>query len=325
MSLPPLIRYAQLALGLLLGAAVHAQEVEQQEQVIPITLPELEVLGEIPVDVSALPSRATRVPAPPYIYTVSSSNCGWKYSPGLITTCNHGESLLRVTILEFGYGNIPDVRMSGEQLPSSAEYATTTVCSTVSCLSTPLTSKEWPKIQEFDIKILIDANAKRLFIEVPFYSVQGKKEYTFICRGGDEKYLDEIYQKTDTIYVRPMTCALNDGVESEVTLLSPDNDVSWHSRGSFSHDYADIVGLCGKYPQFGALRHFRLRGFEFTMSFEDIVADSANKVQYFTLHLSLRQNSKIISDKAEPIGILHPQGRLRKCKIRSRKIYVQRL
>jgi hypothetical protein len=158
---------------LLLGVAVqvHAQEAEQQEQVISITLPELEVLGEIPVDVSALPSRATRAPAPPYIYTVSSSNCGWEYNPGLITTCNHGESLLRMTILEFGYGNIPAVRMSGGQLLSSAEYTTTTVCSTVSCLSMPLTSKEWPKIQEFDIKILIDANAKRLFIEIPLYKV----------------------------------------------------------------------------------------------------------------------------------------------------------
>jgi hypothetical protein len=105
-----------------------------------------------------------------------------------------------------------------------------------------------------------------------------------------------------------MTCALNDAEESEVTLLSPDDDVSWHSRGQFSIDFADIVGLCGKYPQFGALRHFRLRGFEFTMSSEDIVTDSANRVQYFTLHLSLRQNPKIISDKAEPIGILHPKG-----------------
>jgi hypothetical protein len=81
---------------------------------------------------------ATLAPAPPLsyvqVYAVGSTNVGWETlsnSSALSTTYDHGGANLYVEVLELGYGGNPIVKMNGGLLPSSANYATYSVCSDV--------------------------------------------------------------------------------------------------------------------------------------------------------------------------------------------------
>ncbi|UPT56072.1 YolA family protein [Dickeya zeae] len=79
-------------------------------------------------------SGPLRAPAPALsrvaIYAVGSSNCDWEYitSGQFSTTCDHGGSLLRVAVVEMGYGSNPVAWMNSNLLPRSANYQTDTIC-----------------------------------------------------------------------------------------------------------------------------------------------------------------------------------------------------
>jgi len=73
-----------------------------------------------------------RAPAPPLtsvsIYAVGSSNCDWEYLPGSTTSCDHGDSQLRVAVLEVGYSSNRIAWFNGGLLPLSANYASEGIC-----------------------------------------------------------------------------------------------------------------------------------------------------------------------------------------------------
>ena len=81
--------------------------------------------------IASAPAQAA--PAAPLtkmrIYAVGSSNCDWERPEGqFTTTCDHGGAVLRVAVLEVGYGFTPQASMMGDNLPSSALIETIPVC-----------------------------------------------------------------------------------------------------------------------------------------------------------------------------------------------------
>jgi hypothetical protein len=141
--------FAFLAAACVVSASIHAQapvEARSGQQALT-ALPVLDSRGEIPVsgDSPFVPPGAKRAPAPPlttiWVYGVGSTNCGWEYTSDLyLTKCDHGGGELRVAILEIGYGANRIASMNGGVLPSSAMYASTTVCVTGGRYTWPCTA-----------------------------------------------------------------------------------------------------------------------------------------------------------------------------------------
>ena len=136
----------------------------------------------------------------------------------------------------------------------------------------------WPEMAEFSAKVGIETSARSIFLEIPLIDLHGQTQYHFICIGGSEKYLDQLGDNSNINYVRPLACRLVDGttdpVKSEESLLSEDDSAYWFSRGQI-HQFSELTGSCAKYPEYGALRHFRLRGFDLTLVFGDVEVDKA--------------------------------------------------
>jgi hypothetical protein len=162
---------------------------------------------------------------------------------------------------------------------------------------------------DFSAKFGVETAAEYIFFEVPLIDVHGQTRYNFICIGGSQKYLDQLSDRYGADYVGPLACRLVEGKldprKSGESLLSEDESAYWYSRGQI-HDFSELTGSCGRYPEYGALRHFRLRGFELTLSFGNLEVDKAGNPTYFTLTISLRRDTSITSPQAEQTGYLTP-------------------
>ena len=133
------------------------------------------------------------------------------------------------------------------------------------------TPNEWPRVREFQASFGINASSERRFLLLPIYNYDNDEEYRLVCIGGSTECLDRLSSEMGAIFVGPLQCNLRDRAEihHEHTLLGEDGSPAWHTRGQFSWD--QLVGDCGDYPEYGRVRHFRLRGFELTLAVEDVI------------------------------------------------------
>jgi len=173
--------------------------------------------------------------------------------------------------------------------------------------------RKWPRISEFTFTIGIFTKSERIHFEIPLVDEQGNTIYTLFGTGGSDNYLDHLSAKDDINYVGPLQIRLVEGTkDSEGSLLSEDDSPPWHTRGQVHS--SQLVGACGKYPEYGVLRHFRLRGFELTLQFLDIETDKNGKPVYFNLKISLRTCPECTSAQTERPGYLSPYREVRNCK-----------
>jgi hypothetical protein len=172
---------------------------------------------------------------------------------------------------------------------------------------------KWPLLQQFTARIGVDTSAPRIFFQLPLLDVHGVTRYTVNCVGGDNEFLGRLGDRRGINYIGPFACRLNEGKSNdEDSLLSEDDSAYWYSRGQV-HDFGEIIGACGRYPEYGAVRHFRLRGFELTLEFTDIVIDGKGKPAYFVLAISVRRDATALSAEAEQTGYLTPYKTGRGC------------
>ena len=173
--------------------------------------------------------------------------------------------------------------------------------------------QKWPVLAEFSTAIGIETAAESIFWDFPLIDVHGRAQYRFRCRGGSEEYLNKLSDKVDVNYVGPFACWLIQGdSDTEASLLSEDESPYWYSRGQV-HDFHELLGACGRYPEYGDVRHFRLRGFVLTLDFGDIEVDKQGNPTYFTLTVSLRRDPTAHSAQAEQTGYLTPYKAGRNC------------
>ena len=169
----------------------------------------------------------------------------------------------------------------------------------------PSTADEWPRVREFQASFGINAASERIFLLLPMYNYDNNEEYRLVCIGGSTEYLDRLSSEMGAIFVDPLQCNLWDRAEiqHERTLLGEDGSPAWHTRGQFS--WHQLVGDCGDYPEYGRLRHFRLRGFELTLAVEDVILVD-DQIDYFVLTVSLREDRSIRSSRTEQTGYMRP-------------------
>ncbi|MFG1496709.1 YolA family protein [Saccharospirillum sp. HFRX-1] len=124
-----------------ISATTHAEDVAGSHQVITaqpvISAQSSPIFTGVKVNEEIQLGSSARAPAPPLtlvsVLGVYSSSCGWEYPPSgaFSTSCNHGGSIMRVAVLELGYGSNRVAWMNGSVLPSSAMYNRQPVCSNV--------------------------------------------------------------------------------------------------------------------------------------------------------------------------------------------------
>ncbi len=173
---------------------------------------------------------------------------------------------------------------------------------------------QWPKMKEFEIDFVVQTTAEKIEFMKPLYDINSTVRYLFVCRGGNTEYLDKLSDQTNINYVGQLGCRLIEGdKEVEDSLLAEDDSAPWHTRGQF-FSYDEMIGDCGNYPEYGRLRHFRLRGFELTLSAIEPVFNKQNQLESFKLKVSLRRDDKIKSAQAEQTGYLSPYKEGMSCK-----------
>lgn len=124
---------------------------------------------------------------------------------------------------------------------------------------------EWPKVAPLE-KTFYFSDGRAADIKLVINSTQGEPAYTLECHTfayeGDPSF----------DYSGDFECRLTSSRAHSVysTLLTdvPDQSRDWQSRGRFLAE--ELEGLCRNYPEFGQIRHFRLRGLKLTLAIHDI-------------------------------------------------------
>jgi hypothetical protein len=178
----------------------------------------------------------------------------------------------------------------------------------LSVLACPLVAAPsiWPGIQPTDRRVGIDLTGSMVDISLPILSSNGSPLYWLRCLGGSMEQLDAAGERDGENYVAPLACVLvaqPDGWAGN--LLSEDESATWYSRGQFTGD--DLAGDCGRYPEFGKLRHFRLRGMRLTLATEDVKTGREGLVG-LTLHVTVAKDPSAQTAIAERPGYLAPKG-----------------
>lgn len=165
----------------------------------------------------------------------------------------------------------------------------------------------WPVVQAVHASFVIKEPSKAV-VKTWVRGQSGNNLYLFVCRTGDDESVP------DVIYAGDLDCRLMEaeGGEREANLLletHAPNVAAWCSRGRmFAHE---LHGDCANYPEYGRLRHFRLRGMLLTLSFEHVRfvprhGSEAPHLASYTLTLSVEPNARALRDIAEGSGYLDP-------------------
>jgi hypothetical protein len=169
-------------------------------------------------------------------------------------------------------------------------------------------ARAWPAVQPVTRQVRVDFGSERIRIDIPIRSVDGRIVYYFACRGGSERYLDSLPEN----WVGPLMCTLAEGDHpEESSLLSEDDSAAWFSRGQFRAE--DLVGDCGRYPEYGRVRSFRLRGMQLTLETQKIRTNQAGVAQSFVLVIAVVPNPAAVTAQADQPGFLNPHGQGRSC------------
>jgi len=164
----------------------------------------------------------------------------------------------------------------------------------------------WPVVAQQDVTFTVNASSPRNDISIVLFGLDAKPLYRLVCRGGSDEYRDQIFARSEIYYVPDLMCVLNEGDEEhEGSLLSEGQEPAWYTRGQFR--WPDLIGVCGNYPEFGRVRHFRLRGMEITLTASGISLDDGH-LSSFALRIQVRNARDARTRHAEPPGFLRPEG-----------------
>jgi hypothetical protein len=170
----------------------------------------------------------------------------------------------------------------------------------------------WPQVVRLEVNYKFPI-ASQADVDLPISSSAGETLYRFRC-------LPDFPSKNGTIaglgcYLIPAN-GHDEGLES-ATLLNdnPEEQRIAHGRGQMWTDF--VRGNCASYPEYGAERHFRLRGMKITVRMTDVkfgpnkeFQDSARTVRTiasFELAVNVVPDRDAVSAVSEPISVSPPR------------------
>jgi hypothetical protein len=166
-------------------------------------------------------------------------------------------------------------------------------------------AQRWPVILVKDESFVI-SDPSRAVVKTFVQRTDGNPAYLFVCRTGDDESVP------GTNYAGDLDCRLipaNRGEVEQNLLVEAPNLAAWFSRGRMFANELD--GDCARYPEYGRVRHFRLRGMRLTMTFEKLVFataknDGTPRLTSYTLHLHVAPDAAVRRSIAELSGYLDP-------------------
>ena len=154
-------------------------------------------------------------------------------------------------------------------------------------------------------------DARNALLELPILEVNSKPLYILSCRGRD--LLDD----PDFEYTGDFECRLRSLYSADLysTLLThnPMQERSWESRGRFISE--SLYGQCADYPEYGRVRHFRLRGMKLTLALSRITFERARRpggqeeselLKSFHLEVAIEPDPGALSTIAEDVPFAEP-------------------
>jgi hypothetical protein len=152
------------------------------------------------------------------------------------------------------------------------------------------------------------SNPATAVVKAVIEEASGKPAYLFVCRTGDDDSVPHI-NYAGTLDCRLMEAAGGEREENLLLETHAANVAAWYSRGRMSDD--ELHGACADYPEYGLVRHFRLRGMRLTMRFEDVVFKSEGCsrspcLASYKLALEVDPDPTAHTDVAESSGYLDP-------------------
>lgn len=178
----------------------------------------------------------------------------------------------------------------------------------------------WPIMAPYSARIGLDLLAPRVYVDLPLRDARGQIRYRLVCRSGNQEYRAQVERTVGPAsYMEDPVCILNLGnSETDTSLLADDSSSPpLHTRGYFLQEA--MVGACATYPEYGLIRHFRLRGFRLTLALSDLVMNSRidhdrRPVGFATLSVELSPDPSATSATAERPNVVDPQERQDVCR-----------
>ena len=160
-------------------------------------------------------------------------------------------------------------------------------------------TNSWPKVEEVHSKTHFD-DPDDAGIDVLIKGTDGKNLYALSCHSG-------IYEGDPEVdYSGLLQCALKSlySTEDFVNLLTESEEQisDWENRGRFLENHLDHG--CENYPDWGAVRNFRLRGMRLTFAIDDIEWDkekSGDKfIRSYSFSIAIYPDKGSQSPRADP-------------------------
>jgi hypothetical protein len=181
------------------------------------------------------------------------------------------------------------------------------VCLILFVAASTAATVEWPSVTPFHHSYRI-VQAAMPVIKATIEGQDGRPQYLFICRSGDDDSVPDVN------YSGNLDCRLIPYSEGEVEttmLIETHNErtPAWYSRGRMLAN--ELYGKCAAYPEYGAMRHFSVRGMQITLSYGDIKfnAERANgqpSLNSYTLTVDVEPDKSAATDIAKASGYMDP-------------------
>jgi hypothetical protein len=170
----------------------------------------------------------------------------------------------------------------------------------------------WPKVQTTKKTICL-ANRKKESARLLIRSENGKPLYLLECRINAYDHQDPNFD-----YSGDFECRLTSlySKESISTLLTEEEHPTrdWQSRGRFLLE--ELAGKCADYPEYGKVRHFRLRGMELTIAVEAYTTEEGSaakngpwhrdRIEKMRFTIKVTPCATALSPIAEPVRYAAP-------------------
>jgi len=170
-------------------------------------------------------------------------------------------------------------------------------------------SSDWPSIRPFNVTVSINMSDEKIHFSIPILNTKGSIVYRISCHGGSQSYCDEeLEDLLGSNFVSPMCFFMSDASKPSTLgpLLAEDGSAHWHTRAQVH--FSDLIGLCGDYPEFGRLRHFRVRGMAITIHFQQVDLDANGQPSQLQVNISGDHDPTATCSYVEVPDYLHPRG-----------------
>jgi hypothetical protein len=161
----------------------------------------------------------------------------------------------------------------------------------------------WPQVAPWSRAFPIDLTRPLTTFNAPILARDGRRLYEISCVGGTIEGLDRLSAQEGEDYIAPLSCNLADVRTGEQWLLGEDGTPHWHTRAQFHAE--QLEGACARYPEFGLMRNFRLRGMKIRLQVSD-VRKEAGELRSLVLHVNVANDRSATSSWTVRPGYLAP-------------------